>query len=75
MQNEEQSSRLKQPSEDEVERVARIIAYETGDTMGDHEPVFWSGYDHKDSARKAARKVIAALREQSYSSGEGSSGN
>lgn len=43
---------------DLVEKIARAIAYEMGDTMGDSEPVFWNGYSHKNSARTAAKAAI-----------------
>ena len=34
------------------EELARLIAYEMGDTMGDSRDVFWSSYSYKDLADK-----------------------
>lgn len=53
---------LETVTDEQVERAAQIIAYEMGDTMGDARNVFWSGYNYKESARKAARAALMAGR-------------
>ena len=51
-----------EPTAEEIEAAARLIAYEMGDTMGDSRAVFWSGYSFKDAAMKAAKAVLLAAR-------------
>jgi len=50
-----------EPTEDDVDDAARLIAYEMADTMGDTKAVFWSGYTFKDSARTAARAALTSF--------------
>lgn len=50
-------------SEGAVEAVARVIAYELGDTMGDSRGVFWSaqGRAAKEGWKDAARAALAEI--------------
>jgi len=50
-----------EPTEDDVDDAARLIAYEMADTMGDTKAVFWSGYTFKDAARTASRAALTAF--------------
>lgn len=50
-------------SEEFIEKLAQIIAYEMGDTMGDSRAVFWSSYSYKKQARVAAEKCIQAYND------------
>jgi hypothetical protein len=50
-----------EPTPDDVDDAARLIAYEMADTMGDTKAVFWSGYTFKDAARTASRAALTAF--------------